>query len=196
MTHIASYDAAQERPTALPQRGVTIWLTGLSGAGKSTIAAALAARLRAAGARVEVLDGDEVRQNLSHGLGFSREDRDTNIRRIAYVARLLTRNGVTVISAAISPYSRAREEARQAIGDFVEVFVHASLETCVRRDPKGLYGKAIAGAIPAFTGISDPYEPPANPELTLDTERESVAASVERVLALLRGRGYHPPSDA
>jgi adenylyl-sulfate kinase len=172
-------------PNHAAARGVTVWLTGLSGAGKSTIAGVLARRLNEAGARVEVLDGDEVREHLSKGLGFSREDRDTNIARIAYVAKLLTRNGVVVISAAISPYA-----ARRAIGDFVEVHVDASVDECIRRDPKQLYRKALAGEITRFTGISDPYEPPPTPELRVDTERETVEQSVERVLALLAERGY------
>lgn len=172
--------------------GITIWLTGLSGSGKSTIANALAARLRDERRRVEVLDGDEVRENLSQGLGFSRADRDTNIRRIAFVASLLTRNGVTVITAAISPYADARAQARNAIGRFVEVYVKASLETCIARDPKGLYQKAIAGLIVAFTGISDPYEPPPSPDLEIDTERESVQGAVDRILRLLHARDRTP----
>lgn len=175
------------------RQGFTLWLTGLSGAGKSTLAGALADRLRADGAAVEVLDGDEVREHLSKGLTFSREDRDLNVRRIAYVAKLLCRNGVAVITAAISPYRAAREDARRAIGDaFVEVYVNASLETCIRRDVKGLYGKALAGTITAFTGVSDPYEPPATPDVEVNTERETIAEGVEKVLDTLRGRGFLP----
>jgi len=170
--------------------GFTLWLTGLSGAGKSTIANAVAERLRADGAKVEILDGDEVRLNLSKGLGFSREDRDTNIRRIGYVAKLLTRNGVAVISAAISPYRGVRDEVRQDTGAFVEVFVKASLDECVRRDTKGLYKKALAGEIKQFTGVSDPYEEPLQPELVVETEGEDVAASAERVLVRLVELGY------
>lgn len=170
--------------------GFTLWLTGLSGAGKSTLASALAQRLRAEGVAVEVLDGDEVREHLSKGLSFSREDRDTNVRRIAYVAKLLTRNGVGVITAAISPYRSTREEARRQIGEgFIEVYVNASLETCIRRDVKGLYGKALAGEIAAFTGVSDPYEVPTAPDVELHTEREALDESVERVLDALRKRG-------
>ena len=171
-------------------RGFTLWLTGLSGAGKSTLASAVADKLRRAGVRVETLDGDEVRQNLSKGLGFSREDRDTNIRRIGYVANLLTRNGVVVISAAISPYRALRDEVRREIGAFVEVHVKASLEECVRRDTKGLYARALAGEIAQFTGVSDPYEEPLAPELVVDTEREDVATSAARVIDRLVELGY------
>lgn len=170
--------------------GFTLWLTGLSGAGKSTIANAVAERLRANGVRVEILDGDEVRLNLSKGLGFSREDRDTNIRRIGYVAKLLTRNGVAVIPAAISPYRAVRDEVRRDIGAFVEVHVKASLDECVRRDTKGLYKKALAGEIPQFTGVSDPYEEPERPELVVETEHEDLGTSTERVLARLVELGY------
>ena len=171
-------------------RGFTLWLTGLSGAGKSTLASAVADELRRAGVRVETLDGDEVRQNLSKGLGFSREDRDTNIRRIGYVANLLTRNGVVVISAAISPYRAVRDEVRREIGAFVEVHVKASLEECVRRDTKGLYARALAGEIAQFTGVSDPYEEPLAPELVIDTERDDVATSVVRVIDRLVELGH------
>ena len=171
-------------------RGFTLWLTGLSGAGKSTLASAVADELRRGGVRVETLDGDEVRQNLSKGLGFSREDRDTNIRRIGYVAKLLTRNGVVVISAAISPYRAVRDEVRREIGAFVEVHVKASLEECVRRDTKGLYARALAGQIAQFTGVSDPYEEPLAPELVIDTEREDVAASAARVIDRLVELGH------
>src|SRR5437660_4711813 len=163
-------------------RGFTLWLTGLSGAGKSTLATAVGHELRRRGVRVEVLDGDEVRQNLSKGLGFTREDRDTNIRRIGYVAKLLARNGVVVITAAISPYRAVRDEVRREIGAFVEVYVKASLDECVRRDTKGLYRRALAGEIPQFTGVSDPYEEPLRPELVIDTEREVVGESAARVV--------------
>jgi adenylylsulfate kinase len=166
-------------------RGFTLWLTGLSGAGKSTLATAVADELRRGGVRVETLDGDEVRQNLSKGLGFSREDRDTNIRRIGYVAKLLTRNGVVVISAAISPYRAVRDEVRARIDRFVEIHVHCSLDELVRRDVKGLYRRALAGEIPHFTGVSDPYEQPLDPEVAVDTAVESVDESVLRVLAAL-----------
>jgi adenylyl-sulfate kinase len=195
MPHSAHHTAVNDqgsRPDGT-RRGFTLWLTGLSGAGKSTLASAVAERLRAEGALVEVLDGDEVREHLSKGLGFSREDRDINVRRIAYVAKLLCRNGVAVITAAISPYRATREEARREIGDgFIEVYVNASLEECIRRDVKGLYGKAIAGAISSFTGVSDPYEPPTNPEVEVNTERETLEESVEKVLDTLRQRGFLP----
>jgi len=178
-------------------RGFTLWFTGLSGAGKSTLAAAVSAELRRCGISVEVLDGDEVRQNLSKGLGFSREDRDTNIRRIGYVAKLLARNGVAVITAAISPYRAIRDEVREQIGEFVEVHVKASLDGCIRRDTKGLYARALAGEIPQFTGVSDPYEEPLAPELVIDTEREDVADSASRVVDRLLELGHlRSPRDA
>jgi len=170
--------------------GFALWFTGLSGAGKSTLAAAVSRELLRHGIAVEVLDGDEVRQNLSQGLGFSREDRDTNIRRIGYVARLLTRNGVAVITAAISPYRAVRDEVRREVGAFVEVHVKASLDECIRRDAKGLYRRALAGEIPHFTGVSDPYEEPLRPELVVDTEREDVGDSATRVIERLVELGY------
>jgi adenylylsulfate kinase len=169
--------------------GLTLWFTGLSGAGKSTIAEIVEAELRERGVNVEVLDGDVVRTNLSKGLGFSKEDRDTNIRRIAFVADLLSRNGVVAITAAISPYREIRDEARALIGDrFVEIYVNASVDECARRDVKGLYEKAFKGEIKEFTGVSDPYEPPENPEITVDTENETVEESAGKVLAYLDQR--------
>ncbi len=170
--------------------GFTLWLTGLSGAGKSTLATAVGHELSRQGVGVELLDGDEVRQNLSKGLGFSREDRDTNIRRIGYVAKLLTRNGVAVITAAISPYRDVRDEVRREIGAFVEVHVKASLDACIGRDTKGLYRRALAGEIPQFTGVSDPYEEPLAPDLVIDTEREDVGTSAVRVIDRLVELGY------
>jgi adenylyl-sulfate kinase len=170
--------------------GFTLWLTGLSGAGKSTLATAVGRELSRQGVGVELLDGDEVRQNLSKGLGFSREDRDTNIRRIGYVAKLLTRNGVAVITAAISPYRDVRDELRREIGAFVEVHVKASLDACIGRDTKGLYRRALAGEIPQFTGVSDPYEEPLAPDLVIDTEREDVGTSAVRVIDRLVELGY------
>jgi len=176
--------------TGLP--GFTLWLTGLSGAGKSTLAGVVAASLRELGHPIEVLDGDEIRENLSKGLGFSREDRDTNVRRIGYVAKLLSRHGVGVITAAISPYQNVRDDVRATIPNFLEVHVDASVDECARRDVKGLYRRAFAGEIPQFTGVSDPYEVPVAPELVVRTEHESVDESAERVIALLRSRGLLP----
>src|SRR2546426_329059 len=177
--------------------GFTLWFTGLSGGGKAALAAAVSSELRGRGIPVEVLDGDEVRQNLSKGLGFSREDRDTNIRRIGYVAKLLARNGVAVITAAISPYRAIRDELREEIGAFVEVYVKAWLGESIRRDTKGLYRRALAGEIPQFTGVSDPYEEPLAPELVIDTEREEVADSASRVIDRLLELGHlRSPGDA
>jgi len=177
-------------------QGFVLWLTGLSGAGKTTLAARLAPELRARGLRVEVLDGDEVRTNLSKGLGFSREDRDTNIRRIGFVARLLARNGVGVITAAISPYADVREEVRRAVEDegagFVEVYVECPVEVLAERDVKGLYRKALAGEIKEFTGVSDPYEAPPAPEVVVRTHEEAVETSAAGILLELETRGLVP----
>src|SRR5688572_3902106 len=167
-------------------KGFTLWFTGMSGAGKSTISGKVFARLKSAGAKVELLDGDVVRTHLSKGLGFSKDDRDTNIRRIGFVCELLTRNGVIAIVAAISPYREVREEVRSRIGSFVEVYVTAPIEVLAERDVKGLYKKALAGEIASFTGVSDPYEPPVNPEVTIDSSREPVDESVEKVWTKLR----------
>lgn len=175
------------------EKACTIWLTGLSGAGKSTIAHELAPMLQARGRHVEVLDGDVIRTNLSKGLGFSREDRDTNIRRIGFVCHLLTRNNVFAIAAAISPYHIVRNENRALIQDFVEVYVKASLETCIQRDVKGLYRKALAGEISAFTGVSDPYEPPDHPEVICETEKETPCQSAEKIIRKLEDLGYLSP---
>jgi 3',5'-nucleoside bisphosphate phosphatase len=177
---------------AAPARGgdgLCVWLTGLSGSGKSTIGRLAAGELRDLGHRVEVLDGDDLRQNLSAGLGFSREDRDVNVRRIAWVADLLARNGVIAFVAAVSPYRGARDEARARMGDrFVEVHVRASVDECERRDVKGLYSKARAGEIKAFTGVSDPYEEPLSPELLIDTEQEMPEESSAKLIALIEER--------
>jgi adenylylsulfate kinase len=167
------------------ERGVVIWFTGLSGSGKSTIAHVVEEALVDAGIPVEMLDGDIVRENLSKGLGFSKQDRDINIRRIAFVAHLLQRNGVFVITAAISPYRAIRDEGRAMIKDFVEVFADAPLDVCEQRDVKGLYAKARAGEIKEFTGIDDPYEPPLKPEVVCRTDRESVEESARKVLEKL-----------
>ena len=174
------------------KEGFTVWFTGLSSSGKTTISRLVEAALLAQGFPVEVLDGDVVRQNLSQGLGFTKADRDTNIQRIAFVSRLLTRNGVVTLVAAISPYRQARDLARKEIGGFVEVYVKCPLETCIARDRKGLYKKAIQESIPNFTGISDPYEEPLKPELILHTDRETPEESAARVLRRLKELGYLP----
>jgi adenylyl-sulfate kinase len=170
-------------------QGFTLWFTGMSGAGKSTLAAAVRDLLVAAGHRVEVLDGDQVRQHLSEGLGFSKADRDTNVRRVGLIARLLARNGVVAITAMISPYRDTRDEVRRSHeAPFIEVFVDCSLEELVRRDSKGLYAKALRGEIEHFTGVSDPYEPPLTPDLHLHTDAEGVEDSVMEIIAVLRER--------
>jgi adenylyl-sulfate kinase len=174
----------------LVKKGFVLWFTGLSGAGKSTLSVPVAERLRAAGLPVEILDGDEVRTNLSKGLGFSKEDRDTNIRRIGYVARLLSRNGAVAITAAISPYREIRDEQRALVrGDgagFCEVYVECPIPVLAERDTKGLYKKALAGEIKNFTGVSDPYEPPVSPDVVVHTDRDSVAEGVDRIIHKLK----------
>jgi len=172
------------------ERGVTLWFTGLSGAGKTTISDALEIILRDRGCKLERLDGDIVRENLTKGLGFSKEDRDINIRRIGFVAHLLTRNGVIVLVSAISPYQSIRQEVRETIGDFVEVYVNAPLNVCESRDVKGLYARARAGEIKNFTGIDDPYEPPLNPEVECRTDLESIDECVGKIVAYLETHGY------
>jgi adenylylsulfate kinase len=173
----------------MTREGFAIWLTGLSGAGKSTLAERLVTRLRAEGSQVELLDGDFVRTNLSQGLGFSREDRDINIRRIGFVAELLTRNGVIVVVAAISPYRDAREDVKRKIPGFIEVHVDCSIEVLTARDTKGLYKRALAGEIGNFTGISDPYEPPLNPSIVIHSDRESVEEAIDKIWRELEARG-------
>lgn len=175
--------------------GFTLWFTGLSGAGKSTLADILKQHLRERGRLVEILDGDEVRTHLSKGLGFSREDRDINIKRIAFVAKLLTRNGVATISAAIAPYREARVWARQEIGNFVEVYVKCPLEVCRQRDVKGLYKLVDEGKIKNFTGVDDPYEEPENPEVVVETDKESIEESVQKIFAKLEELGYLIPEE-
>jgi adenylylsulfate kinase len=170
--------------------GFTIWFTGLSGAGKSTLSEVIEHRLKSQGRNVEVLDGDVVRTHLSKGLGFSKEDRDTNIKRIAFVCSLLTRNGVACISAAISPYRETRGWARNQIGNFIEVYVKCPIDICRQRDVKGLYKLADEGKIKEFTGVSDPYEEPEHPELIVETDRETVQESVARIFAKLEELGY------
>lgn len=175
-------------------RGVTIWLTGLSGAGKTTLAERLTPELAGCGHRVESLDGDVVRTHLSKGLGFTREDRDENIRRIAWVAALGTRHGATMLVSVISPYQDIRAEARELIGDFVEVYVKCPLECLIERDTKGLYKRALAGEIENFTGVSDPYEPPVSPEIVVETDTESIEESVDKILDSLKRFGYVTPA--
>lgn len=179
--------------------GFTIWFTGLSGAGKSTVADILENRLRGLGARVEVLDGDVVRTHLSKGLGFSKEDRDTNIKRIGFVCQILSRNGVIAIAAAISPYRETRDFVRSQVSNFVEVYARCPLDKLVERDVKGLYKKALAGEIKEFTGVSDPYEEPLNPEVVIETHLETPEQSAEKIWTRLAELGlirYHVPSPA
>ncbi len=176
----------------MKQRGVAVWFTGFSGAGKSTIAKDLTQELESKGYDFEVLDGDEIRENLTKGLGFSKEDRDTNIRRIGFVAKLLVRHNAIVLVPVISPYRAIRDEMRQKIGSdkFVEVFVNAPIEVCEKRDVKGLYKKVRAGEIKQFTGISDPYEPPLNPEVECRTDLEELEESVGKIMNKLKESGY------
>jgi adenylyl-sulfate kinase len=173
----------------MQHKGFTLWFTGLSGSGKSTLSQIVEARLRASGARVELLDGDVVRENLSKGLGFSKQDRDTNIRRIGYVCELLSRNGVIAIAAAISPYRAIRDEIRGRVGNFVEVYMECPLAVLVGRDVKGLYKRALAGEIASFTGVSDPYEPPLEPEAIVHSSLETPEESAERLWCTLQKLG-------
>lgn len=178
----------------MQRNGIVIWMTGLSGAGKTTLARAVAGELSAEGLRVEVLDGDEVRETFSRGLGFSREDRETNVRRIGFVARLLARNGVAVLASAISPYRQSRDDVRHAVeGDgvhFVEIYVRCPLSVLIERDVKGLYRRALAGAIPNFTGISDPYEEPFTADCIVDSSAETVQQSTDHIVSTLIDRGF------
>lgn len=177
------------------QEGFVLWFTGLSGAGKTTIARALEPILRERGLRVERLDGDVVRQSLTSDLGFSKEDRYENIKRVTFVAKLLSRNGVAVLASFISPYRDMREQVRREVTNFIEVYVSAPVEVCAQRDVKGLYAKAFAGEIPNFTGVSDPYEPPENPEIVLPTHEWTVDECVAAVLAYLEERGLIPRAE-
>jgi adenylylsulfate kinase len=172
------------------QKGFTAWFTGLPCSGKTTVADGVADVLRDRGYRVERLDGDIVRKGLTSDLGFSKEDRDENIKRVTFVAKLLTRNGVAVLATFVSPYSERRRKTREEIGEFVEVYTRCPVEVCIERDIKGMYRKALAGEIKNFTGIDDPYEEPEDPELILDTDKESIEESVQRVLDRLGELGY------
>ncbi len=174
----------------MSDKGFVIWFTGLSGAGKTTIADKLEPLLKARGLKVEQLDGDVVRTHLSKGLGFSKEDRDENIRRIGFVAHLLQRNGVAVVCSAISPYREIRDENRAMIGDFVEVFAKCPIDVLAERDVKGLYKKAIAGEIKNFTGVSDPYEEPLNAEVVIETDKETEDESLAKIVSKLEQLGY------
>jgi adenylyl-sulfate kinase len=179
----------------MEQRGVTIWFTGMSGTGKTALAMPLEQELRRRGLKVERLDGDIVRQSLTRDLGFSKEDRDKNIERVTFVAKLLTRNGVAVLCSFISPYRAVRAMVREEVGNFVEIYCHAPLEILVERDVKGLYKKAIAGEIKNFTGISDPYEPPENPDVVVDSGAETIEGSLDKILHKLEALGYLPPAE-
>lgn len=172
------------------QKGVTVWFTGLPCCGKTTVATGVAEHLTSQGYIVERLDGDLVRKGISSDLGFSREDRDRNIERVAYIASLLTKNGVIVFATFVSPYRAHRQMARDKIGSFIEVYARCPLEVCVARDVKGMYAKALAGTLKGFTGISDPYEEPLQPDLVLETSKETVDESVDKVLLLLKDRGF------
>jgi len=178
------------------ERGFTVWFTGLSCSGKTTVSQRVAEELLKRGLKVEVLDGDVVRTNLSKGLGFSKEDRDTNIKRIGFVCKLLSRNGVVAIGAAISPYRATRDYNRKEIGDFIEVYCKCPIEVCIERDVKGLYKKALAGEISNYTGVSDPYEEPLNPEVVLETSKEALEESVRKVIRKLEELCYIPPAGA
>jgi adenylyl-sulfate kinase len=170
--------------------GFVVWMTGLPGSGKTTIAVRLAEELRKRGRNVEIMDGDEVRKNISPELGFSKEDREAHVKRVAYISKLLARNGVGVIVGLISPYRETREYARKLIGDgFSEVYIKCPVEVCQKRDPKGLYRKALAGEITDFTGVQDPYEPPLNPELIVETDKENEEESVAKIIGFLKERG-------
>ena len=176
----------------MDQKGVTVWFTGMSGSGKTALAIPLAEELGRRGLRVERLDGDIVRRSLTRDLGFTKEDRDKNIERVTFVAKLLTRNGVAVLCSFISPYRAVRAKVKEEVGNFVEVYCYAPLETLIERDVKGLYKKALAGEIENFTGISDPYEAPENPHVTVDSSTETIEESLEKILRALEELGYAP----
>ena len=176
----------------MTRRGFVVWLTGLSGSGKTTIGRSLKTRLEELGMKVELLDGDEVRKQLSPDLGFSKNDREMHARRVVYLSKLLARNGIVTLVSLIAPYRSFRDSARKDIGDYVEVYVKTPLETCIKRDPKGLYKKALNGEITDMTGLQDPYEEPANPEVLIETERLTVEDSAEKILSILKELRYIP----
>ncbi len=180
----------------MAKKGFTLWFTGMSGAGKSTLAEAVQGQLLERGINTEILDGDVIRTNLSKGLGFSKEDRDINIRRVGFVCHLLTRNDAVAIAACISPYKSIRDENREMIGRFVEIYCKAPLEALIERDPKGLYKKALAGEIKGFTGIDDPYEEPVKPEVVVNTAEETIEESVAKIMRTLELMGYIPASES
>jgi len=177
------------------QKGFVLWFTGLSGSGKTTLAKLIEKELKSRGVRIERLDGDVVRQSLTADLGFSKEDRDKNIQRVTFVAKVLSRNDVGVLASFISPYQATRDWVRSEVTNFIEVFVDCSLEECIRRDVKGLYVKALAGEIPEFTGVSDPYEAPPNAEITVNTDRESIEESFAKIIGYLEEKGYVPVAE-
>lgn len=179
----------------MEHKGFTLWFTGLSGAGKTTVSRVIEQDLRARGMKVEVLDGDVIRENLSKGLGFSKQDRDTNIRRIGWVCEVLSRNGVVAIAAAISPYAEIRDEIRGKVENFVQVYAECPIPVLAERDVKGLYKKALAGEIKNFTGVSDPYEAPVNAEVTYHSDKETVQESAQKILAKLEEMGLVPVSQ-
>ncbi|MCK4784450.1 MAG: adenylyl-sulfate kinase [Desulfobacteraceae bacterium] len=174
----------------MTQKGVTLWFTGLPCSGKSTIADTVATELQQRGLKAERLDGDIIRKHLWKELGFSKEDRDENIRRAAFLARLLTKNGIAVLTSFISPYRELRDYARREIGDFVEIYVKCPVEVCIQRDTRGMYKKALAGEIPNFTGVSDPYEEPLNPEVLIESDKETLEESVTKVMTRIKELGY------
>ena len=179
----------------MEQKGVTVWLTGMSGAGKTALAIPLEEKLRQRGLKVERLDGDIVRESLTRDLGFSKEDRDMNIERVTFVAKLLTRNGVAVLCSFISPYRAVRARVQEEVGNFVEVYCYAPLETLIERDVKGWYKKALAGEVKDFTGISAPYEEPEDPDVTIDSSTETIEESLDKILSTLERLGYVPPAE-
>jgi adenylylsulfate kinase len=180
----------QRKPSSINQKGVTIWFTGLPSSGKSTIADAVTEELRKRGLKAERLDADIIREHLWKELGYSKEDRDENIRRVAYLSHLLTSNGIAVLASFISPYRELRDYAREKIGDFIEVYVKCPVEICIERDTRGMYKKAMAGEIKNFTGISDPYEEPPNPEVFIRSDKETIKKSVARIMDKLKELRY------